>query len=268
MSEENAAVESEIESSEVESSDAVVSQCSQSEQDEAKAMGWIPAERFKPDEGKKFVDAKEFMERNPLYKKMKRMEDSLGKVSDHYEKVMENQKKALQREYEAEITRLKQAKADALDRGDSAAVVDLDDKIADARANKVVADEAQPKNPEFDEWHEQNEWYLKDKVLTAEANDMFEKLKKLGGFESATEMYNTISSELKERFPAKFKNPAREAPSPVEGGRMIGKTADTRLTPEEKAVMKDWEERGIFDKAKDPKAARQKYIQQVIDLRS
>lgn len=260
------AVQSEAETADHSEPEGVVSKCSPDEQDEAKAMGWIPPERFKPDEGKRFVDAKEFMERNPLYKKMKRMEESLGKVGEHYEKVLEQQKKTLKREHDAEMVRLREAKAEAISQGDGERVNAIDDQI-DAAKEQAKATKETIENPDFKTWHKENEWYLKDKVLTAEANDLFEKLTRSGGFSNAREVYDTISSELKDRFPAKFKNPAREDASAVEGARIGGKQSDTRLTAEEKAVMKDWDERGIFDKAKDPKAARQKYIDQVISLR-
>jgi len=214
--------------------------------EEAEAMGYIPPERAgKLPEGKKFLGPVEFMERNPLYKQMKDLQVSFGQLNSHYQKVSEIEHKKAEKEFETKLADLKTQKVDALDNADHARVVEIDEEIR--TAEKPV--EVKPDNSDFDKWVGENKWYKDDQFLRVEATKVGEILysDKLFG----TALLDAVKDHLKQAHPEKFKNPAREKASSVEGGSQRSvqpvKSSSTKdLTADERTIFTNFKSSGLF----------------------
>lgn len=254
-------IQEEVPSQEVELS--IVPDWSPEEAEEAEAMGWIPPDRSKKlPEGKKFVGPKEFMERNPLYGKLKQLETSMGQLTEHYQKVSEMERSKAEKEFKAEIARLKAEKVEALDNADHARVVEIDEEIQNV---KKPEDEAPKSDPVFDNWVKENKWYEEDKFLQIEATKVGELLysDKLYG----KPLLEAVKNHLKEAYPDKFKNTNREKPSAVEGGTNKPSKAKTPsindLTADERKIFDNFQMSGILK----TDAEIEKYVKEAIALR-
>jgi len=257
-----AAVEEEI--NDVKEEKTVVDQDWTDEQaGEAEAMGWIPPERAgKLPEGKNYIGPVEFMERNPLYSKMKQLESSFSQLNTHYQNVSEIEHKKAEKEFEQRISQLKEEKVQALDDADHKRVVEIDEEIR--TTEKPV--EASGEDPLFIQWKEKNDWYEKDRFLQVEADDIGGRLisKDLYG----VKLFDAVKDHLKQKYPDKFSNPNRGKPSDVEGGthRQVKKSktvTETELTADERTIFNNFDRMGVFS----VEGSRQKYLDEVIALR-
>jgi len=234
---------------------------SESEAAEAEAMGWIPPDRAKKlPEGKKFVGPKEYMERNPLYSKMKSLETSFEQLNNHYHKVSETERKKAEKEYIKEIETLKAEKIKALDEADHQRVVDIDEKI---RTTEKPVNEP---DPVFEKWVGKNEWYQNDPFLRVEADRIGERY--LASGMKGQALLDATHEHLKQAYPDKFANKERARPPQVEGSTPPVKPGSKKLsvsdlTADEKTVYKNFESMNVF-KTDDEK---QKYLREVVELR-
>ena len=196
---------------------------------EAMEHGWNP----EGVEGKRNLSAEEFMDRKPLYdeihstkKQIKRLQEGMDALKAHHEKVAELERaKAL--DY------LKNQKKIALENEDFDAVLDIDDKIAE---QKAVTAAAPASNSVFEAWVEDNGWYNQDSELKEYADMIGNGYAASHPKKPLTDIYEYVSKEVKSRFPEKFGNTARSAPSPVEGGskrRTTSRKLSARDLPED-----------------------------------
>jgi len=92
-------------------------------------------------------------------------------------------------------------------------------KDVPAQTQQQVQAQPQPQQPEVDplavEWSQKNEWFGKDRVMTAAALALDADLKEQGFDPSDPDFYNEIDSRLKTEFPHKFatKESVQEQPS-------------------------------------------------------
>lgn len=236
---------------------------SDSEATEAEQMGWIPPDRSKKlPEGKTFVGPKEFMERNPLYKKMKNLENTVGQLNSHHQRVLENEKKKAEQHYKADIERLKAEKITALDEGDNKRVVEIDEEI-----RTTEKPEATPESdPIFDNWTKNNSWYAKDKFLAVQADQIAQKYISEGIY--GQEMLEKMAGDIKEGFPDRFET-KKPRPAAVESDtRGVNRSSSKNLsekdlTLDEREVFKNFDRMGVFADDK----AKAKYLKEVVDLR-
>lgn len=228
--------------------------------EEAKAMGYKDDPQRLP-EGKKFVGPVEYMERNPLFGRMKEMEKTLSSVMAHNEKVNASNLKKAKEDYDGKIQSLLTEKVQALDDDDHKKVVAIDEEIRTTE---------KPENPEgnqaFKDWIKDNSWYKDDRFLRVEADKVGEVLisEQLNG----RPLLDEIKVHLKELYPNKFKNPNRKKPASVEEGGngntpSGGKASAKDLTAEETAQYQNWKHMGIFTE----KGAEEKYLNDVIEMR-
>ena len=234
------------------------------EQEEAEAMGYIPPERAgKLPEGKKFLTPKEYMERNPLYGKMKKLESSMDHLNDHYQKVAKMEREKAEKEFEQRLATLRAEKIEALDNADHARVVEIDDEImATEKPSEQKQDDI---SPEFKEWVEDNKWFEENEFLQVEANLVGEQLAGTGL--RGKSLLNKVKEHLKKKYPSEFSNPNREKPSPVEGGsRKPAKSKDVSLsdlTADEMKIFNNFNMRDVLKTDENIK----KYVKETIALR-
>jgi hypothetical protein len=239
---------------------------------ELKAMehGWKPKGEFH-DEGKKFVDAEEFLERQKFYdridsqnRKIKELERTVGSLAEHNRKIKEVA-------YKEALATLKSQKKEALEANDVDQVIEIDEKITDLKTQKVVEDTRvastpnQP-DPRFIAWVDRNKWYAQDVLLRKEADDIAIAYKTIKGDSvQAEDIIEFVEKQIKILHPEKFKNPNKSRESAVDSGNgSVSKTyPDTRdtfaLTEDEERVMRTWVRQGIM--------TEKEYKQQLKDIK-
>jgi len=211
---------------------------------ELKAMelGWRPKKEFSGDETE-FVDAKEFVARQPLFdkieqlaKKVKAQERSLNSFQEHYTKVE-------QAAFERAIKQLKVQQKEALRDGDIDKFYEINEQIEENQ-EKVKIAKASPQNqdphPEFVSWVNKNPWYEKSDSMRAYADKVGTRLHQSGL--APEEVLAEVEKSVKKEFPERFTNPRKADPSAVEnsnGSRRSKSTEDFSLTEQERKIMND-----------------------------
>jgi len=233
-------------------------------EDQALEMGWRPQTEW-TGEAEDFVTAKEFVQRKSFFDKIaaqnseiKEFKKTIEQVTDHHRKVEEYTRKQV-------LADLNKAKQRAYEEGNAGEVAKIDEAIIDFKLNETELKrqaevEAQRKAgvaaPEVSEWQERNSWYLKDQEMTRYV-DTFTK-----GFLDLNPQAKSdpaavlvlIDKEVRARFPDKFKNAKRTAPSAVEGSGQTGakpKEAKIVLTDEERKVAQRFVNRGLYKSVDD-----------------
>lgn len=185
---------------------------------EALADGWNP--NF---EGEGKVDAKTFVERGEkisgmLKSKIGRLEeriDSLTHTNADFKKYTDKQIAKERDEKKQLIADLEELKAKAITDGDGVAAVKADREIQDLKTEEKP-DDVSAYNQLAQNWATQNEWYGKNKKLSAFADGIVERIINQGYTGQA--YFNELTREVKETFPEEFENPNRKKTGTVEDG--------------------------------------------------
>lgn len=233
---------------------------------EAEKQGW--QDDFEGDNKK---SAKEFLHDGTFFKKIddqnkeiKELKNSMSQLSGHYDKVVANELRKAEVDYNTRIEQLKTEKVEALDEGDNRRVVEIDDQILRTEKPKPVEKQS---NPEFDAWVKDNDWYNNKPFLKVEADKLGDLYYNSGL--RGTELYNAIGGHIQELFPDKFVNTKRSKAPSVEGGSGNGpaptgsKLSVKDLTQDELGVFKNFKRMDIFKNKDD----EQKYLREVIEVR-
>ena len=194
--------------------------------------GWRPEEEWTGDPDR-WVDWKtfnrngEFMGRIQeqssiiahLKEKAEAQDKALKDTRDLYDKIAE-------REYKKAYNALRKEKAEALEAGETARVLEIDDEIQDLRDNKpepsptveIGQETKDALPPEVIAWVErpENSWYTNDRTLHNYANATMGELKELNPMLSPGELLRRMENKIKQELPHKFKRqPTRQ---PVDDG--------------------------------------------------
>ncbi len=233
---------------------------------EQRAMdsGWVPKDQWEGDP-EQWRPAKEFLDRGDLFKKIddqnrtvKELKRALDDMKAHHSKVRET-------EYAHALATLKAQKQVALEEGDAAKVIQLEDKIdlvkdeqKSLRAEPAQSQEAQVA-PEFTEWTNRNKWYENNQPMRAYADALGRDLAYKGL--APKEVLKEVERQVKMEFPNKFTNPNRDKPGAVEGSsNKGGKSSDGfQLSDDERRVMQRFVRSGVMTEAeyiKDLKSVR------------
>jgi hypothetical protein len=209
--------------------------------DAATTKGWRPQEEFNGEAGE-FVDAKEFLQREPLFdkirsqsKKLKGMEKTLNSMAGQFQTQVKAQVALRLRE-------LKAAKDVAIEAGDVGQVDKIDAEIDQQKA--AIVEPAAQVSDEVSEWISKNEWFEKDKELQDWASTYnVQYVKRTGDVAGSLDK---TAEAVKKAFPDKFAPPEKPKPktpaSPVEGGSQPKDTAGKknygvgRLSSDQKRV--------------------------------
>lgn len=188
--------------------------------EKALELGWRPQEEWdgNPDE---FVDAKEFVRRQPLFDKISGLSKHVKKLEQSFEAYKQHYNRVKETEYQRALATLQQARRQALRDGETEQALAIEDKIEEVESQKQEFEKTQPAtepapDPAFVRWMDQNKWYQNDIAMTSYADALGIKLKK-DGF-SNDEILEQVTKEVRKEFKHKFTNPKRESASPVEGG--------------------------------------------------
>ena len=255
MSEENQVVEEVVvEEVVVEETAPVVSEIEQ----RAIEMGWRPKEEFDGDESD-FIDATEFVRRKPLFEKIDNVGKELKETRKALKALQEHHAKVRESEYQNALKSLREEKKAALEAGDADKLIEVDDKIAEAKAQEVVQrtkeeKEATTPHPNFVQWAQRNPWYRTDGELTMVADQIGTAYAASNPQLSPDDVLKYVEQRVKKIYPDKFTNPNKSRPSAVEGGTAtpVRKPSDDLssypLTDEERKVMNTFVRQGIMTK--------------------
>lgn len=183
----------------------------------ARKLGWLPKEELdSPDD---FVDAKEFIARQPLYdtmrklkKKANRLETTVNELKTHYQKVEQNA-------YQRAIESLKKEKLQALESGDHARVLEVDDELDRLRDTKPEPSRQNNPDPAFVRFTEQNPWYDTNSDMREFADFVGVRYAKANPDKSPEEVFDYAIKQTRKQYPDHFRNTRRSDPAAVESSR-------------------------------------------------
>lgn len=231
---------------------------------EVKAMelGWRPLEEFEgPEED--FVDAKEFVGRQPLYERLskqgrhlKTVEQQLDALKTHYTSVKET-------EYKRAVAALKEERAAAFTEGDGVKYEKLGDEIetlesqAESMRELRETTPVEPQvNPVLQQWVTRNPWYTNSEYMRVYADKVGTQLYQQGV--PPEEVLKKVTEAVKKEFPDKFKNTNKDlAPNTADsggkptkgGGNSLG-ALEASLTDQERSIMNTLVRGGTMTKEK------------------
>lgn len=183
----------------------------------AREKGWKPAEEYEGDP-ESWVDAKEFIAREPLYKALHKVNRELKKQKEETTKVKQLYDRIELTAKEKAMKELQQQLRVAAEEKDIEAALAIKDKINEL--SEPAKSEA-PKNDIFDNWVVNNEWYEQDEDLRDFADGKGAKILAKNPDMPLEQVYEEVTKSVKKVFPNKFMNPLKERASAVDSGKQI-----------------------------------------------
>jgi hypothetical protein len=227
--------------------------------------GWVPEEEWNGDKSL-WRPAKEFLDRGELFKKIedqnrtvKELKRALDDMKRHHTSVRET-------EYARAIASLKSQKQTALEEGNAADVVKIDDQIDLVRDEQKKLAQTQPEEyvdnepaPQFVSWVARNKWYETSQSMKDYADARGRALSAAGM--KPDDVLKEVEVLVKKEFPEKFRNPNRDKPGSVEGSTNKGGKASGSfvLSDDERRVMQRFVRSGVMSEEqyiKDLKSVR------------
>ena len=221
---------------------------------EEKAMeqGWVPQDQWDGDP-EQWRPAKEFLDRGELFKKIEDQNRTIKEFKKALDDLKGHHAKTRETEYARALQALKEQKKAALEEGDAATVIELDDQIdlvKDEQSKlKQAANEPREQvvNPEFTNWIDKNKWYETSQPMRAYADALGRDLAYKGL--SPSDVLKEVERQVREEFPQKFRNANRDKPGAVEGSTNKGSKGGSdsiSLSDEERRVMQRFVRTGVM----------------------
>lgn len=195
---------------------------------EARVDGWVPKDEWRGDPDK-WVDADAFVERGRhirpiLEANNRRLRDELGQVREVLDRtarmVAERERKAEEIGYQRAQAEIDALKREAIQAGDLEAydkAMQREKVLVKPEAPKEDQQKSEALDPVLQGWMAENSWYTKDNESTLYANSMAEYIRSTQPNLTGRPFLDAVKKEVEARFPTKFSNPARSAPSAVAG---------------------------------------------------
>ncbi len=222
-------------------------------EDTAKAQGWRPIEEFDGDKSK-WVSAETFVAKGELIgkietlgKKLKDADKAIKMLTEHHQKVKES-------EFKRAVDYLKAQKKQAYETGDVDKIIEIDEKILEAKeAQKNIPKDEEVKpdvHPSFQKWQEENSWYTTDSEMRQDADAFGNAYAANNPNKDPEEVLEYVTRKIKKLYKDKFENPNRVKASAVEGGgnRQESTNDSFQLSEEEKKVMNTFIRMGVMSK--------------------
>ena len=220
---------------------------------EQKALeeGWVPQDEWTGDP-EQWRPAKEYLDRGELFKKIEDQNRTIKEFKRALDDLKGHHARTRETEYARALVALKEQKIAALEEGDAAAVIKLDDQIdlvkdEQSKLKQAVNEPQEQINPEFTNWVDKNKWYETSQPMRAYADALGRDLAYKGL--APAEVLKEVERQVREEFPQKFRNSNRDKPSSVEGstnkGGREGNTSIS-LSDEERRVMQRFVRTGVM----------------------
>jgi|TARA_R110000751_G_scaffold306101_3_gene423637 hypothetical protein len=205
----------------------------------AREMGWRPEEEYQGDTP--WVDAKEFVERKPLYDGLSSQSKQLKKLKSEMAALTEHNRKIAGIQYEKAKRELKAERLDAMKGGEFERAEQLSEQERELDKEAKEAATAAPDVPiEFIEWQESNGWYNTDQELRRFADIAGQMIRDENPEMLGKALYEEVTRQTKKAFSDKFKKPIPNGGSAPTGGSNRGTKGATallnKLTDVEKQV--------------------------------
>jgi hypothetical protein len=208
-------------------------------------MGWRPADQFDGDPDD-FIDAKEFVRRQPLFDRIEQQSRQIKNVTKAMEALKTHYTQVKEVEYERALKALKEGRKTALRDGDADTFDTYDQeiqrveeeaaKIRAAREAPIVQEETM--HPEFQAWVNKNRWYNDAGYMRVFADEVGQKLAAQGM--QPSDVLREVEKAVRKEFPGKFTNPNKaKAPDvdSTESPTRATRRNEIELTDQEKRVM-------------------------------
>jgi hypothetical protein len=263
MSEDTGAVESVVETTGTEQVDSGTETQQTKEptavEKRALEMGWRPKEDFDGEE-EDFIDATEFVRRKPLFEKIDSVGKELRETRKALKALQEHHSKVKEAEFKHALEQLRSEKKQALEDGDADKLIEIDERIADAKVRQVQEERQQAQaasapHPNFVQWVQRNTWYKDDAELRSISDQIGAAYAVANPDVEPEQVLKYVEGRVKKLYPDKFRNPNKDRPSAVEGRASSttskpkgDSTSDYQLTDEERKVMMSFVRQGVMTK--------------------
>jgi hypothetical protein len=209
---------------------------------EARAQGWVAKEEFRGSEND-WVDAETFVRRGreimPILRKnnekllkelneAKKAAEETRQVAREFREFQKGQFEIKTRELESQLDQLKQAKREAINNGEGDRAVAIDDAMDSLKEEREVAKQELKRaeeaakapapvtaDPAINDWIERNDWFGKDKRMTAIANSLGAEIRNESPELIGKAFLEKLDQELAEMAPEKFGK--KKTPNPMDG---------------------------------------------------
>lgn len=181
----------------------------------AREKGWKPLEEYEGDK-ETWVDAKEFVAREPLYKALHKANREIKKVKKETETVKQLYDKIELVAKEKAMKELQAQLKEAAEEKDIERALEIKDQINDLKTKPATPT---PQNEQFDVWVQGNKWYEADEDLRVFADAKGLKIAAANPDLSLEEIYDRVAESTRKAFPHKFTNTLKERPNTVDSGR-------------------------------------------------
>lgn len=198
---------------------------------EARKEGWVSKEEWeaKGKDPSLHKPAKDFVEAGerivPILKsRLTRLEKKYAALDASIASERKATLTAMQDQNEAFQAKLKEALKAAVTKGDGEAVVELQDKLGDAKEKaREIKEELKAKpedkeNPAFVSFLEENPWYSTDSDLAAEADAIGARLYKANPQRPLDDLFAEVARKVKKLNSEKFGRKPTSPDSPNRGG--------------------------------------------------
>jgi len=240
---------------------------------EIKAMekGWSPDKDNLP-EGKEWIGAGEFVRNERLYNEIHKLKRETQATKRDFEVLKEHHKKVQVVERDKLLTQLKRQKKTALEEDDHDTVIEIDDQIADIKADANKPDEvevATGDNAQFVDWVGDNQWYEENAEMRETADEIGAAYySRTGGNAAPQDMYKYVEERIKKLYPTSFapkqvqrKAPAVEAATPTRAAK-----AKARAPKHTAKDLNDVQRRVMRTFVKDNVMTEQEYIKELVAI--
>lgn len=218
---------------------------------EARTKGWRPQEEFSGD-ATKWVDAGEFLKRSDLYHQVGQLSKTLKKRDKEIEAIVNYTKAQTDAAYNRGLQEAHTRLDAAVEAKDVAAVREINKEIVQMEKQAPAPAAAEQLPEEVQDFQDRNDWFDKDKVMTATAIALAQTFFEDHPRTSLAKRLEMVEEEMQKMFPAKFTS-RREAPASVEGAGLPpagsakgGKYSVSKLSAEERSVHDQYVRRGVM----------------------
>ncbi len=209
---------------------------------EAGEKGWKQEGEYEGPTGG-YVSAKEFLQREPLFDKIKNQSKELKGLKKTIDAMVSQHKTQVDAQVTLRMDELKTAKTAAIEAGDVEQVNKID---AELDQHKVAAAAAPEIPDEVSEWVAENPWFNKDKEMNAWAIAHNKTYVANNADVSISDSLVATAEAVEKAFPEKFKPKPKTPASPVEGGSQPKDTKGksnfsvSRLSEDQKTVYNQY----------------------------
>jgi|15BtaG_2_1085339.scaffolds.fasta_scaffold18741_2 hypothetical protein len=230
--------------------------------------GWMPEEDFNEvhQGDKEWVSAAEFNRRGELFEKINSQSRKIDQLMQSQEMLKDTFRGAKAAEYERAKRDLMVERDTAIEDGEKDKVAEIEHQINQINAVQY-APEPQPaptRDPEFDKWLSDNQWYGNNNEMRMFADSAWDNIAKQSGANfNPTEMYGKVGEMVRKAYPDQFQRKTpQQVGKPKASGNRSSKGVSVESLPEEyryqhdqmvkkglssKDIIKQWVDMGAIE---------------------